>query len=218
IQAPPAAPVATVAAAPTTPAPTPVVADSTPPAPIVAAPLAAVKPKQLARPDSSKTNAALLVAAKPDSTSTKADTKTPTNVTAADSSPATTPAGGRGRRGLRDGQEIRVLAEQAQEHFKRAADFVRSGDVGKARTEYVQVVPVVGLLRKLSAGTPGAAQVEQALRTSSMQAVQACRAGLADSTTHSRFPPNFRCEQLLPPAVRGQRGQRANNPASRWDR
>jgi serine/threonine-protein kinase len=109
-------------------------------------------------------------------------------------------------------QEFRALAEQVNEHFRKALALIRAGDVGATRGEFTKAAPTIAQLRQLTAGTPGAAQVEQVVRSSSMQVIQACRSGMADTATRRKYPVNFRCELLLPPGMRGQRGLRGAPP------
>jgi hypothetical protein len=133
-----------------------------------------------------------------------------TKPAAADSITGGGAIGGRPRRLAREGPEFRVLAEQVNEHFRKALQTIRGGDVPSTRSEFAKAAPIVAQLRQMSAGTPAAAQVEQVVRGSSMQVVKACRDGMADTAARRKFPANFRCELLLPPGLRGQRGARGN--------
>jgi eukaryotic-like serine/threonine-protein kinase len=215
----PAAPAPTLAAAPVDSAKAPVVP---PPAVVTKSSAARDTTPRVANPPAPKT-------APKDSaptTSTPLATDSSTSKTAPkDSAPTTsTPLAtdsstsktlNRPRRAFQP--EFRALAEQANEHFRKALDLVRTGDVAGTRGEFTKAAPIVAELRKLSAGTPSAAQVEQVVRGSSMQVVKACRDAMADTATRRKFPINFRCELVLPPGLRPQRGMRGN-PAPLMDR
>jgi len=114
-----------------------------------------------------------------------------------------------------DADRVRVLGEDIQGHLRRARDFIQRGEIGKARAEYRDMAPVVNVLRQLYAGTPGQMRVEQSIRAAVGQSLMACRSAMQDSTARGKLPPNFRCEQLIPPGMRGQRGGRNSSP---WDR
>jgi hypothetical protein len=116
-----------------------------------------------------------------------------------------------------DPDRIRVLGEDIQGHLARAMQFIRQGDILKARGEVREMGPVVGVLRQLYGGTPGEARVEQMLRTGVGQSLAACRIAIQDSVSRAKLPPTFRCEQLVPQGMRGQRVGR-NLSAQPWNR
>jgi serine/threonine-protein kinase len=116
-----------------------------------------------------------------------------------------------------DPDRIRVLGEDIQGHLQRARQFVQQGDIFKARGEFRDMAPVVLVLRQLYAGSPDETRVEQMLRAGVNQTVSACRTAIQDSTTRAKLAANFRCEQLVPQGVRGQRGGRGSSPQP-WNR
>jgi eukaryotic-like serine/threonine-protein kinase len=116
-----------------------------------------------------------------------------------------------------DPERIRILGEDIQGHLARAMQFIRRGDILKARGEVREMAPVVVVLRQLYGGNPGEARVEQMLRTGEGQSVAACRVAMQDSVSRDKLPPTFRCEQLVPQGMRGQRGGR-NPSAEPWNR
>ena len=111
-----------------------------------------------------------------------------------------------------DPDRIRVLGEDIQGHLQRAKQFIQQGDIFKARGEFRDMGPVVLVLRQLYAGNPAETRVEQMLRAGMSQSVLACRAAMQDSTARVKLPPNFRCEQLVPQGMRGQRGRGSSPP------
>jgi hypothetical protein len=114
--------------------------------------------------------------------------------------------------GATDEDRIRVIAGDIQGHLTRAKDFVKQGDIPKARAEYREAVPVVGVLRQLYLGTPAELRVEQMLRQGFVQTMTTCRATVADSTLSPKLPAGFRCEGLMPAGVRAQPRGRGNAP------
>jgi len=114
-----------------------------------------------------------------------------------------------------DADRIRVLGDDIQGHLQRARDFIQRGEIGQARAEYRDMMPVANVLHQLYAGTPGQMRVEQSIRAAVAQSLMACRSALQDPTARGKFPPNFRCEQLIPPGMRGQRGGRNFSPRDR---
>jgi hypothetical protein len=113
-----------------------------------------------------------------------------------------------------DSARIRVMGEDLQGHLLRVRDFIRQGDVPKARGEIRELGQVVVVLRQLYGGTPEELRVEQGLRFGMNQTIATCRTALQDSSTRARVPATFRCEQLLPQGMRGQRGR---NPSAPWN-
>jgi serine/threonine-protein kinase len=113
-----------------------------------------------------------------------------------------------------DSARIRVMGEDVQGHLFRAREFISQGDVPKARGEIRELGQVVVVLRQLYGGTPGEMRVEQGLRFGMNQTIAACRVALQDSSARARVPATFRCEQLLPQGMRGQRGR---NPSAAWN-
>jgi hypothetical protein len=116
-----------------------------------------------------------------------------------------------------DPDRIRVLSEDIQGHLQRARQFVEQGDIIKARAEFREMGPVVMVLRQLYGGTPAEGRVEQATRAGLNQSLTACRTAVQDSIVRAKLPPNFRCEQLVPQGMRGQRGGRNPSPQP-WNR
>jgi len=116
-----------------------------------------------------------------------------------------------------DPDRIRVMGEDLQGHLQRARQFIAQGDIFKARSEFRDMAPVVLVLRQLYAGNPGEARVEQMIRAGVSQSVQACRTAIQDSTARAKLAPTFRCEQLIPQGMRGQRSGRGSSPQP-WNR
>jgi serine/threonine-protein kinase len=114
-----------------------------------------------------------------------------------------------------DPERIHVMSEDIQGHMQRVRQFVQQGDIPKARGEIREMGQVIMVLRQLYGGTPAELRVEQALRFGTNQTIAECRAALQDSITHAKLPSTFRCEQLLPLGMRGQRGGRSPSP---WNR
>ncbi|MEO7086819.1 MAG: serine/threonine-protein kinase [Gemmatimonadaceae bacterium] len=111
--------------------------------------------------------------------------------------------------GTTDEDRIRVIAGDVQGHFLRANDFVKAGEVPKARAEYRETVPVVALLRQLYSGSAGEVRVEQMLRQEFIQTMATCRSAVADPAVSPKLPAGFRCEALIPPGVRARGRARA---------
>jgi hypothetical protein len=116
-----------------------------------------------------------------------------------------------------DPDRIRVLGEDIQGHLQRARQFVAQGDIFKARGEFRDMGPVVLVLRQLYAGRPEETKVEQMIRAGVNQSVLACRTAIQDSSARAKLAPNFRCEQLVPQGMRGQRAGRNSSPRP-WNR
>jgi hypothetical protein len=114
-----------------------------------------------------------------------------------------------------DSARIRVMGEDIQGHLFRTREYLRQGDVPRARGEIRELGQVVMVLRQLYGGTPEEVRVEQGLRFGMNQAIATCRLAMQDSSTRAKTPPTFRCESLLPQGMRGQRGR---NPSPPWNR
>ena len=116
-----------------------------------------------------------------------------------------------------DPERIHVLGEDIQGHLTRMQQYVQQGDIFKARGEVREMGPVVVVLRQLYGGSPAEARVEQMMRAGMNQTLTVCRTAMQDSASHAKFPPTFRCEQLVPQGMRGLRGGRNPSPQP-WNR
>jgi hypothetical protein len=103
-----------------------------------------------------------------------------------------------------DPNSLHALAHDVDAHVQRARHSISRGDVQSARAELRDLAPIVGELRRRYGGTEPEQHVEQMMRAGGLQTLRACQDALADPGTADRFPANFRCEQLIPQAMRGE--------------
>jgi serine/threonine-protein kinase len=100
-----------------------------------------------------------------------------------------------------------LLVKKIRAHAGRAGLMIDRADVGGARAELRALANEVQTFRALYPAAADSLGLNQQIQREAMMLIQRCMRAVADSTQH--FPPNFRCEQLLPGPGRGRQGRAA---------